>query len=161
MTQQDYQNLIETYGVHPSRWPEDIRATAMNFAYKYPEDATRMNANTAFLDKIMDAAQLADTDNALLTARILKATTTIGQKPRQRIDTPANDHPTKFLPDDVKLAPMARWKYLAATLFVTMGIGFGIGQGATARSDYWVAESLYAYNMDTESATSEWLEVQE
>lgn len=158
MTQDDYQELVNTYGVHPSRWPEEVRARAMTFSYKHPELAAQINSDAALLDKIIDVASLPETDNSLLMARILKEAQNTPQDTPRHIDTPANDHPTQFLPEDRVRRPISRWKVLAATLLVTMGIGFGAGQAVFARSDYWSAETLYSFNIDSDYTSSEWPE---
>ncbi|PHR92383.1 MAG: hypothetical protein COA69_08370 [Robiginitomaculum sp.] len=158
MTQDDYQELVNTYGVHPSRWPEEVRARAMSFSYKHPERAMRINSDAALLDKIIDVAALPETANSLLMARILKAAQNTPQNLPRHIETPANDHPTRFLPEDRVGPPMSRWKVLAATLLVMMGIGFGASQAAFARSDYWAAETLYSFNIDSDYTSSEWPE---
>lgn len=156
MNHDTYQKLVNTYGVHPSRWPENMRADALVFAKHQPEQAKKINADAAYLDKILDACILPQTSNDLLMARILQTVKNTPQDTLRHIKTPANDHPTQFLADDVVSSPFAKWKLVAATLLITIGLGFGIGQSMVERSDYWNAESLYAFNLDHDYSGSEW-----
>ena len=89
-------------------------------------------------------------------ARILHTAKNTPQDTLRHIKTPANDHPTQFLADDVVNSPFAKWKLIAATLLITIGLGFSIGQSMVERSDYWNAESLYAFNLDHDYSGSEW-----
>ncbi|PHR59739.1 MAG: hypothetical protein COA43_08580 [Robiginitomaculum sp.] len=156
MNHDTYQNLVNTYGVHPSRWPEAMRADALVFAKLQPEQAKSINAHAASLDKVLDACILPQTSNDLLMTRILHTAQNTPQDMLQTIKTPANDHPTQFLADDVVNSPLAKWKLIAATLLITIGLGFTIGQSVAEHSDYWNAESLYAFNLDNDYTGSEW-----
>lgn len=158
MKHEHYRDLVNTYGVHPARWPEDMRVDALAYAYKHPEQAAKTNAGDTILDKALDRIALPDTETDLLMARILKKAEETPQQQSIQIETPANDHPTRFLPDDVEKPSALRWKTLAATLLITMGIGFGLGQTLSEDPDYLAAETLLAYNSDTDNASFSWAE---
>ncbi len=156
MRHEQYRELVNTYGAHPARWPEDMRVDALTYAYKNPEQAAKTNAGDTILDKALDAGALPKTDNDLLMARILQAAKETPQQTALPIESPANDHPTQFLADDIKAPYVLKWKTLAATLLITMGIGFGWGQSMTDNSDYLDAETLLAFNNDTDSTALTW-----
>lgn len=160
MKHEHYRELVNTYGVHPARWPEDMRVDALAYAYKHPEQAAKTNAGDTILDKVLDRAALPDTSTDLLMARILKKAQETPQETLQQqglqIETPANDHPTRFLADDIERPSALRWKALAATLLITMGIGFGLGQTLSEDPDYLAAETLLAFNNDTDNASFDW-----
>lgn len=156
MRHEQYRELVNTYGTHPARWPEDRRVDALAYAYKHPEQAAKTNAGDAILDKALDLAVLPKMDTDLLMARILKAAQETKQEESLQIATPANDHPTRFLADDTEKPNALNWRTLAATLLVTMGVGFGIGQSISANSDYLAAENLLAYNSTADSNALNW-----
>lgn len=158
MTKQQYQDLVSTYGVHPSRWPENLRLSALTFTQTNAKIAAKINEGEAVLDTLLDATHLPETDNDLLMARIITAAKNTSQQGFLHIETPANDHPTRFLADDDMGTPMPNWKKIAATLLITMGIGFGLGQSLTVNSEYYTAETLLAFNSEAEISANLWLE---
>ncbi|MBL4869995.1 MAG: hypothetical protein JKX72_03465 [Robiginitomaculum sp.] len=158
MTKQQYQDLVSTYGVHPARWPEDLRLSALTFTQANQDLAAKINEGEAVLDSLLDAASLPETVNDLLMARIITAAKNTPQQEFLHIETPANDHPTRFLADDEPPTPITNWKKMAATLLITMGIGFVLGQSLTANSEYYMADTLLAFNSEAESSANLWSE---
>ncbi len=150
MTQEQYKHLIASYGVHPSRWPEDMRVAALADTYKHPEHAAKINAGERILDTILDSAALPETDTTLLAARILQTAKSTPQDSTPHIKTPANDHPTQFLASDTPANTFGflqpHMKIQAAILHITLGFGFITGQSLLTRTDYWAAETLLSYN---------------
>ncbi len=86
-----------------------------------------MDVNKQKLDEILAAGRKPEADISLLHARILKATAQIPQ------DEPA----VRTL-----YGHIASWKSVAATLILTTGLGFGLGQIFNENSAYISAETL-------------------
>ena len=147
MDEQRYEQLLESYGANTARWPEQERELALTFAEKNPERAAQIRARGDDLDTMLDNNIHAGS-NDLLMARILNAAQNIPQD-----GLPANDR--------ANYAPLqARWKSLAATLLLTTGIGFSLGQTATADADYQTAETLLLTDYQTSLEAADWAEMQ-
>jgi len=132
------QELINAYGVHPNRWPETERRAGQIWLAENPSNAQALWAEEKALDKLLDSARHSDVDNALLHARILN----LAQNMQQEHNIRANDRPTIF-------AKLASWQSIAATLLLTTGIGFGIGQAASADTRLVSAEALLSLSMQS------------
>ena len=148
MTQQQYQELIQAYGISSARWPEHLRADGAAFAARHPKQAAVIDAKEGFIDHILDKPQYVSADNTLLMARILK---TAAATPQLGIASNDATLARARLP-----ALNSRWKTLAAVLLVMGSIGFTIG-GSNALSGYNTAEALLALN--DASNSNHWSEI--
>jgi len=148
MTKTRFAEIIEAYGANPARWPEEERTAAQDFAANNKNLAEKIINDARQLDQLLDTSSKQATDNNLLMARIMTAAQDTPQD-----GVPANDMTT--LPR--RLMPTPPWKSLAATLVLTTGIGFGIGQSAAAASDIAQAEALLALGGDVLSGF-DWIE---
>ena len=92
MTKQQYQDLVSTYGVHPARWPEDLRLSALTFTQANQDLAAKINEGEAVLDSLLDAASLPETVNDLLMARIITAAKNTPQQENPPINWPREHH---------------------------------------------------------------------
>ena len=146
MNEQRYEQIIESYGTNPARWPEQERALAQTFAQENPDLTAQIHASAAELDILLDSNVHVGSSDNLLMARIMKSAQDMPQDGR-----PANDR--------AYYAPVqARWKSLAATLLLTTGLGFGIGQTAAADSEYQIAEALLSTDYQTNFEAADWTE---
>ena len=148
MNEQRYEQLLESYGANTARWPEQERALALAYAQKNAERAAQIRAGSSDLDTLLDSNVHAACGNDLLMARILNAAQDMSQD-----GLPANDR--------ANYTPLqARWKSLVATLLLTTGIGFSLGQTATADADYQTAETLLLTDYQTSFEAADWAEMQ-
>lgn len=177
MNLQDYQNLIETYGTHPARWPQVLRANALSFGQSNQEAIAPFHANYQQMDQKLEAYashhrqtmatalnisdELPEPVTPLMETILQRAQNTAqtqpddiavsskitfqgndrsnsAKKPKLSIQTPANDHPTRFLAEDDSglLQKIVTWgnntvknpaqlaRSLAASLILVAGVGF-------------------------------------
>lgn len=144
MTEDRYLEIIECYGVDPKRWPKSERVQALVFAKTHPAIANKPGQPEQALDDILNTGALDSADNRLLTERILKIALKTPQEPRE-YSLHANDFPspeTKWA--SLTLPLSLPWKSLAATLLLTIGMGFAVGQVAETSSSLAEAEALLA-----------------
>jgi len=91
---------------------------------------------TQKLEELLQAGRKPDTDISLLQARILKAA----------LQTPQDEPRSKFR-RRTHYTNIANWKSIAATLILTTGIGFGLGQMRTNNTNYLSAEALLSLSI--------------
>ncbi|MBL4853917.1 MAG: hypothetical protein JKY25_06720 [Robiginitomaculum sp.] len=95
-----------------------------------------MDMNKQEIQELLKAGRKPDTDMSLLQVRILKSAK---QTPQDGLSTGASY--TNF----------ASWKSVVATLILTTGIGFGLGQfqgqAASENTDYLSAEALLSFSI--------------
>lgn len=136
------QELVIAYGADAERWPEVERQVGQAWLADNPDRARKLLAEAEALEHMLDIADHLVSDTSLLQARILKA----AQSTRQ-------DEVAGILAanDSVPIASkLANWKSVAATLLLTTGIGFGIGQAAAADTSYASAEALLSISMQSD-----------
>ncbi|PHS35099.1 MAG: hypothetical protein COA91_13665 [Robiginitomaculum sp.] len=91
-----------------------------------------MDMNREKMQELLESGRKPDTDISLLQARILKAALQTSQDASSTGASYTN---------------IASWKSIAATLILTTGIGFGLGQIPTQHSDYIAAETLLSISL--------------
>lgn len=132
-------DLISAYGVDSKRWPETERLVGQAWLVDNPDKARKLLAEAEVLDQFLDIASAPISDTSLLYARILKVAQSTSQ------DDVAN---TLAANDGILISSkLANWKSIAATLILTTGIGFGIGQAAAVDTAYASAEALLSLSM--------------
>lgn len=72
MTQDEFKNLIETYGSSEARWPEDYKAEMLGFVKTHPTDAQNILDAERSLDLALDSVRL-EPGIDMLKARILSS----------------------------------------------------------------------------------------
>jgi len=146
MNQIRVQELINAYGADSNRWPESERQAGQAWLAEHEmdakADARKLLADAEVLDQMLGTISRPISDTSLLQARIMKAAQGTAQDGGVSIQT-ANDS----VPMPAKLAS---WKSVAATLILTTGIGFGIGQAAAADTSYASAEALLSISMQSD-----------
>ena len=136
------QELVSAYGADTNRWPETERQAGQAWLTDNPGKARKLLAEAETLDTFLDTASAPISDTSLLQARILKAAQNTAQ------DEATNTQAA----NDITAMPskLANWKSVAATLILTTGIGFGIGQAAAADTSYASAEALLSISMQSD-----------
>ena len=137
MTQQDFEHLVNTYGANPQRWPQSKRTAALLYMETQKAATDTVLRQARALDAWLDTGTHPSTDNSLLMARIRKQAADTPQDPPQ-------SGPVVSLATYRSRPPM--WRTLAATVLVTTGIGFGVGQAA-ARSQTETVEALLSASL--------------
>ena len=140
MTQHRFRKIIQAYGSKPHNWPPQERRAAEKFAQAHPALCADIIAAQTKLDALLDMAVKPQMDTTLLAARILKTAKNTAQ---DHLATEANDHPLQ--PN--KTSMPTPWKSIAATLVLTTGMGFGLGQAAAANTSFDTAQSLLSLSM--------------
>jgi hypothetical protein len=137
MMKNRFRDMVEAYGGDPKRWPDAQREAAKAFMAAHPRIAGPILADARVLDGVLDERHATPSDNSLLMARILKAAQTT---PQDRADllVAAHDIPHE-VGQGLRMPP---WKSLAATLLLTTGMGFVVGQTAASSSEIDQAEAL-------------------
>lgn len=140
MTRDRFDDLVNSYGANPRRWPEEKHAHAEAFIASNKAVAKEILGKATQLDMALDTARTTMSDASLLAARILKQANEIAPDGRAANDT-------------VMQAPLVRtqapWKTMAATLLITTGIGFSAGQAAASNSTKFdTAEALLSLDSD-------------
>ena len=139
--------LIQSYGADSKRWPQIEQQIGQNWLAKHPEKVQKLLTEARTLDQILGTELHTASDTSLLQARILRAAQNTVQD-NIASTVPANDS----LP---VLSKLANWKSVAATLILTTGIGFGVGQVAAANTTYASAEALLSISMQGEYAEAD------
>lgn len=137
MTAQRLQELVDAYGVQPTRWPQAERQAAKTWLVQNPDVAQSVMRPADILDKSLDANISDISDTSFLQARILKAAQKVEQD--AIIGTVAANDGAQTL---AQSSLLTSWKSVAATLALATGLGFGIGQVAAADTNYASAEAL-------------------
>jgi len=129
-----FTELVEAYGAQSSRWPDAERTEAVAFMDANPAEAALVLAPAQSLDAALETGRQSAGSTDFLAARILKAAQAESAAP-----VAANDRPPARAP----------WKSIAATLVITTGMGFSIGQSAAAKSARIAdAETLLSLTLD-------------
>ncbi len=145
MNQNRIQELINAYGADTHRWPQTERQAGQAWLADFPDKSQKLLAEADALDQILDAAPTSASDISFLQARILKAAQ---NTPQDGISAVMVVNDTAPMP--AKTNMLASWKSVAATLMLTTGIGFGIGQAAAADTNYASAEALLSISMQSD-----------
>lgn len=148
MKQGTYAKLVNTYGITPSRWPEDARSAALSFAKDNPQVSAELSAQAKALDVELNQNTQSMQTNTLLMARILKTASKTPQDPIAENSTSA-----------VIPTLHSQWKQLAATLLIMTPVGFAAAQILNNTSTYRAAEQLLALNQDIDSNSNNWPEI--
>ena len=141
MTSERLLELSAAYGADPNRWPDNERDAATTFMDAKPKVARNVMDDAQSLDHLLDGGKKDVTNTDFLAARILKAAQEL-----DGVENPANDmvRGPAHLP---KRQPA--WRSIAATLVITTGIGFAMGQSAAAKSARIAeAETLLSLTLD-------------
>lgn len=133
--------LIAAYGADPKRWPDNERDAAIAFMDANPKLAQTVMDDAQSLDQILDDGRKDVTNTDFLAARILKAAQGLDDA-----ENPAND----MVGGPARLPKrQPAWRSIAATLVITTGIGFAVGQSAAAKSARIAeAETLLSLTLD-------------
>lgn len=129
--------LIQSYGADTRRWPEAERQSGQAWLTSHPKVVQKLLADAQNLDQMLDMMHQPASDTSMLKARILKVAEHTEQNSIAANDSSA---PSR----------LASWKSVAATLVLTTGIGFGIGQVAAADTSYASAEALLSISMQSD-----------
>ena len=124
--------ILQSYGSHPARWPDDERAAMQDFADKF-DDAQALLDEQALLDAALDT-QTAPAPSEFLRARIMAGAAVPNAAPKA-----ANDR----MP----------WRSVAAMLLVGIFTGVAAGQYTAGAEDMtgpadMLAESSYEADYD-------------
>lgn len=139
------QELVDAYGAQSARWPDDERQAAKIWLSQNPDAAEAILQPADILDQFLDANISNITGTTFLQARILKAAKSTEQD-EIIVTVPANNG-AQIL---TQTSLLTSWKAVAATLIITTGLGFGIGQIAAADTDYTSAEALLSASMQSD-----------
>lgn len=138
---QRFQELVDAYGADTLRWPKAERLLAQSWCAQHSDKAAQILKAAKELDQILDAVRRPETDASFLHARILKTASSTPQDINaETLSSIATQKP----------AILATWKSIAATLIMTTGIGFGIGQVAAADTAYASAEALLSISLQSD-----------
>ena len=137
MRKNRFREIVKAYGGDPKRWPDAEREAATAFMAAHPDVGDAVLADARALDGVLDGGNLVPSANDLLMARILKAAHTTPQD-RADLPIPANDIP-HGAGQGLRMPP---WKSLAATLLLTTGMGFVMGNAVASSSEIDQAEAL-------------------
>ena len=146
-----FQTLLDTYGAAPHRWPRAERGPAQDWMTAHPAKAQTLMAQAKALDAVLDTANPAnhapsdDPASALdsLKAQIMTAAQATDQS------LPAAPQPLLTPQFRKPRFTIASWQAMAATLFLTTGMGFGIGQMASAHTNITMGQALLGYSLQT------------
>lgn len=132
--------LIRSYGANPKRWPQAERQAGKAWLDDNPLDAQKLLKEASALDQALNSLSEPVGDTTLLQARILKAARNTAQDGASHA----------VAANDVTPSVFSAWKAVAATLVLTTGMGFGIGQLAAADTSYASAEALLSISMQSD-----------
>lgn len=137
--------LIRSYGADPKRWPQAERQAGQTWLAENPASAKELLADATDLDQVLNTVAAPTSDTALLQARILRAAQNMAQ----------DGASYGIAANDTAATVFSAWKAIAATLVLTTGMGFGVGQVATADTSYASAEALLSLSMQSDYAETD------
>ncbi len=136
--------LVSFYGADLKRWPSTQRQAGQIWLDKNPALAQEILADAIILEQALNTISAPASNTILLQARILREVTHTAQEGIP-YEIAAND----TAPTLQALTVFSAWKAVAATLLLTTGMGFGIGQVAAADTSYVSAEALLSISMQS------------
>lgn len=145
MTKEEFETMVAQYGASPHRWPADMAGRARDFMASNTDTADRLLKSERALDALLDMANVPNVENQLLRARILRTA-----RQTSAANTGTEAHQTYKRP--------AYWRALAATILLTTGIGFGLGQAAVTHAQSDTGEALLMASLNADYSADDFLE---